>query len=258
MSVNANLTCANRIWATSLTVTTGTRAKMLVDHAPGGLALPDSASMPSTMPQYTRGGQRIIGGTVSSTDAASKDFILHRGTTLTTQSTGATGALAVGSTSTITRASGDFRTDGWTIADAIMIFGPAPATFGGVGTPDHSNSSGTLTALSSVGVLGVLTGVAALTLTVNGTPLTVESLPGCRLVRVSQVARTTVAANAGNAAATPNMPLLGNVNEVDIYNLLAADRGLSVGANDVLLVSAAAALSAVPAQLNFNAAAVVF
>jgi len=258
MSVQGNLTCANRIWETSITATTTTRAKMLVDHAPGGLTLPDAASFPGDMPQVTRGGQRVIGGNISSTDGTSRDVLIYRGSTLTTQSTGATGALAVATTSTITRAIGDFHGDGWTIGDAIMIFGPAPSTFGGFGAPDYSLSAGTYTALSSVGVLGVLTGVAALTLTVNGTPLTAESLAGCRLIRVAQSQRQTVASNSGNAAATADVLLIGGSNELDINNLLAADRGISLGASDVLVVASTGTISALPAQLNFNALSVLF
>lgn len=259
MSVQANLTCGNRFWNTSIVAGTTTRAKMLVDHAPSNISLPDNAAFPTTMPQKTRGGQRVIGGTISSTDAASKDVLVYRGTTLTTQVTANTGALAVGTTSTITRVSGDFRLDGWSVGDAVMIFGPAPTVWGGVGQPDYSVTAGAITAaLSSVGVLAVITTVAALTLTVNGTPLTVESLPGCRLIRVSQVHRTTVAANSGNAAATTDVLLLGNANELDINGLLAADRGISMGEFDILAVASQATLSALPAQLNFNATSVLF
>lgn len=258
MSVQGNLTCANRQWQTSITVTTTTRAKMLVDHAPGGLAMPDNSFFPGDMSQVTRGGQRIIGGVISSTDGTNRDVLISRGSTLTTQTAGATGALAVATTSTIIRASGDFRADGWTIGDGLMIFGPAPSTFGGVGAPDYSLSAGVYTALSSVGILGVLTGVAALTLTVNGTPLTAESLSGCRLIRVAQSQRQTVAANSGNAAATTDVLLIGGSNELDINNLLAADRGISLGASDVMVVAAQANVSALPAQLNFNALSVLF
>lgn len=258
MSVQANMTCANRQWQTSIVTGIGTRAKMLVDHTPGGLTLPDNGSYPASMPQVTRGGQRIIGGVVTSTDGTARDVVLLRGSTLTTQSTATTGTLAVATTSSISRTAGDFRADGWTVGDTIMVFGPAPTTFGALGTPDYSNNAGTLTALSSVGVLGVITAVAALTITVNGTPLTAESLPGCRLIRVAQSTRQTIAASAGAAAATPAQILIGNTNEPDINNLLAADRGLSLGATEVLLVASAAAISALPAQLNFCASSVVF
>lgn len=258
MSVQANLTCGNRFWQASLTVTTGTRAKMLVDHAPAGLQLPDNGSFPASMPQITRGGQRVIAGTMSSTDSVSRDVLVYRGSTLTTQSTANTGTLQVATTSSITRGTGDFRLDGWTIGDALMAFGPAPTTWGGLGSPDYSNNAGALTALSSVGVLAIISALSATTITVNGTPLTAEQLPGCRLIRVSQVHRTTIAANSGNAAATPDLILLGNTNEADISNLLAADRGLSMGASDVLAVAAQAAISALPAQLNFNACSVMF
>jgi hypothetical protein len=258
MSVQGNLTCANRLWETSISITIATRAKMLVDHAPGGLALPDSALFPSTMPQLTRGGQRIIGGVISSTDGTNRDVLIYRGSTLTTQLTANTGVLQVASTSTITRAAGDFHADGWSIGDALMVFGPPPTTFGGLGAPDYSLSAGVYTALLSVGVLAILTGVTATTLTVNGTPLSVELLPGCRLVRVAQALRQTVAANSGNAAATTDVVLIGGSNELDINNLLPADRGLSLGATDILAVAAQAAVSALPAQLNFTASSVLF
>lgn len=259
MSVQANLTCGNRLWNTSIVAGTTTRAKMLVDHSPSNLSLPDNAAFPTSMPQKTRGGQRVIGGVVSSTDAASKDMIVYRGTTLTTQVTANTGALAVATTSTITRVTGDFRLDGWTIGDTVMVFGPAPTTWGGVGYPDYSFTSPSITAvLASAGVVGVITAVAALTLTVNGTPLTAESLVGCRLIRMTQVHRTTVAANSGNAAATADVLLLGNSNELDINGLLAADRGVSLGEFDVIAVASQATLSALPAQLNFVASSVMF
>ncbi len=259
MAVQANITCGNRFWQTSIVAGITTRAKMLVDHAPSNLSLPDNAAFPTTMPQKSRGGQRPIGGTVSSTDGSNKDVLFYRGTTLTTQVTANTGALAVGSTSTITRGTGDFRLDGWSVGDSVMIFGPAPTTWCGFGQPDYSVTAGAITAaLLSVGTLAVITTVAATTLTVNGTPLQVESLPGCRLIRVAQVHRTTVAANSGNAAATADVLLLGNANELDINGLLAADRGISMGEFDIIAVAAQATLSALPAQLNFNVSSVLF
>lgn len=252
------MTCANRQWQTSMTTTIGTRAKMLVDHAPGGLTLPDSASYPAAMPQVTRGGQRVIGGVMTSTDGTARDVVMLRGSTLTTQSAAATGALAVASTSSITRAIGSFQADGWTVGDSVVIFGPPPSAFGAIGTPDYSNNAGVLTPLNSVGILGIVTSVAALTLNVNGTPLIIESLPGCRLIRVAQATRQTIAASAGAAAATAAQVLIGNANEPDIGNLTAADRGISLGATDVLLVSTPVAISALPAQINFSASTVVF
>lgn len=257
MSVNGNITCANRLYTKSLTITTGTRAVMLVDQALGGLLLPDSTAFPSSQTQVTRGGQRVIGGGITSTDGTARDVLLYRGKVLTTQSTPATGALAVATTSTITRAAGDFRADNWGIGDAVMVFGtpPSATTFGVAGMPDYSS---TPAVLASVGILAIVTGVAALTLTVSGTPLLAESLVGCRLIRVAQAFRQTVALQAGNAAATSAALLIGGSNDLDINNLLAADRGISLGAEDVLLVAAQAAISALPAQLNFSALSVLF
>ena len=258
MSVNGNMSCGQRLWETSITATTTTRGKILSDHAPGGLALPDNAGVGAEMPQVARGGQRVIGGSITSTEASTaRDVLVYRGTTLTTQGT-ATGTLAVATTSTITRTAGDFRLDGWTVGDSLMVFGAGPTTWCGHGAPDYSNNGSAIAALASAGVLGVLTGVAALTLTVNGTPLTAESLAGCRIIRVGQGHRSTVAAGAGNAAATPAVLLIGGANDVDINALSAADRGLSLGERDVLIVAAAATISALPAQLNFNATSVLY
>jgi len=259
MAINPNITCANRgAWTASFIAANALRAKILVDHSPGGLVLPDSSSFPANQPQITRGGQRIIGGSIASSDGTAKDVLQYIGTTLTTQSTVATGALAVATTSTITRATGDFRLDDWKVGEALMIFGAGPTTFGGVGTQDYSNNAGTLTALSSSGVIATITAVSATTLTVNGTPLTVESLAGCRLIRVVQDFRQTVAFNSGNAAATASVKLIGGTNQSDVNNLLAADQGISLGATEVYIVAMQAAVSALPARIDFNAKSVLF
>lgn len=262
MASFANNVVHQRLYVTSIIAATGTRARMLVDQAPGGLRLPDSTlietpgtAAPSGTPIVTRGGQRIIGGTIASTDASTKDVILYRGQVLTTQSAGATGALQAATTSSVSRATGSFITDGWTPGDTLMVFGPGPTVLGGQGTPEHSS---TPAALASGGVAVQITAVAATTLTANGTPLTVESWPGCRLVRVAQVCRFTVAASAGNAAATASVALLGNSNEADINSLAAADRGLSLGPADVLIVAAQAAVSALPARLDVNAVSLLY
>ncbi len=262
MASFANNVVHQRLYVTSIIAATGTRARMLVDQAPGGLRLPDSTlietpgtAAPSGTPIVTRGGQRIIGGTIASTDGTARDVIVYRGQVLTTQSAGATGTLQAATTSSGTRATGSFVTDGWTAGDTMMVFGPGPTVLGGQGTPEHSS---TPTALASGGVAVQITAVTATTLTVNGTPFTVETWPGCRLIRVAQVCRFTVAASAGNAAATPAVALLGNSNETDINSLAAADRGLSLGPSDVLIMATQAAVSALPARLDFNASALLY
>jgi hypothetical protein len=133
-----------------------------------------------------------------------------------------------------------------------MPFGVGPTALAGHGTPDFS---GTPAALASVGILAQVTGVSALTLTVNGTPWTAESLAGCRLIRVAQVARITVPASSGNASATPALALLGQANEADIAGLAVADRGLSLGRSDVLIV---AAVSALPVRIDLNAVSLLY
>lgn len=262
MAAYANNAAHQRLYITSIIAATSTRARMLVDVAPGGLRLPDSGILeapggtaPAGQPMVTRGGQRIIGGTIASSDGTARDVILYRGQVLTTQSVGATGTLQAATASTVTRASGSFVTDGWTIGDTAMVFGPGATTLTGQGTPEHTS---TPTALASGGTVAQVTGVTAATITVNGTPLTVETWPGCRLVRVAQVCRFTVAANSGNAAATPAVALIGNTNEVDIAGLLPADRGISLGPNDVLLVAAQTAISALPARIDFSAVSLLY
>ncbi len=262
MASYANNVAHQKLWATSITVTQGTRARVLVDHSPGGLRLPDSAlietpggTAPPGAPMVTRGGQRIIGGTITSTDASAKDILIYRGTTLTSQATAITGVLQAATQSTIGRAAGSFILDGWRIGETVMPFGPGP-----VGLADHGNSDYTSVPalLANAGVLAIVTGVTSTTLTVNGTPLTVETMAGCRLVRVSQVARITIAANSGNAAATPSVALVGNANEADINGLSAADRGLSLGPSDVVAVAAQAPLSGLPAYITFNASSLLY
>ena len=271
MSVDTNNTSFSRLWSTSITATIATRLKLLVDQSLGNLALPDQStygSVSPATPQYTRGGQRIIGGVITSTDGTARDVILWRSSVLTNQlqTVNPTGALAIGSTTTFTRTSGDFRLDGWTLGDIVAPFGPGVTTLGGMPMPDASINAGSITALNSVGIPSVITGVTSTTMTVTpvpsglgaGSALTVELLPSCRLVRLAPAARQTVAINAGTAAATASALLIGASQELDITNLLAADRGQSLGPTDLICVSTPVAISAVPATINFTATSLLY
>lgn len=239
MSLDVNTPIQNKVWQTSISLTNNVYAKILVDTTPGNVSMPD-ASLPGGVAPLTRGGCRIIAGQIASTDGTARDAILWAGTVLTTQSGGATGTLQAASTSTITRASGDFTADGWAAGDGVMLLPP-------VGY--RGNASATQ---ANTGQLFVITAVVALTITVNGTPLAVETFnAGARLVRVAQRTRKQIPINAGNTNAAPPIPLLGGTQDVDLAS--QPDLGLSLGPNDVFLVSAPVQISALPAQLFFTA-----
>jgi hypothetical protein len=235
MSLEQHKVGAYETFTVGLTVDNSTRAKILVDETPSATAL-DTLQADLTL----RGGCRAIGGQIASTDGTARSLLIWTGRVLTTQSAGATGTLQAATTSTITRASGDFRTDGWAIGDGIMLLpalgerGPASATVG------------------NTGVAFIVTAVAALTLTFNGTPLTAETFnAGARLARVAQRTRKAVAANAGNADATPPVALFGGSQDTD--QAPQPDTGLQLGPKGVLLVSLAAAASALPARIDVSA-----
>jgi hypothetical protein len=208
------------------TASNGTVAKILVEQIPASLA---NGSLP---PYY--GGCTLLDLTATSTDAASKDVILYVGTVLTTQDATNSGNLTNASTSTITRATGSFISDGWQIGDLLMVFTP----FG--------------TAQVATGIDGIpliVTNVSALVLTFNGTPLPVGPnilTAGTRLVAVSDKARVTVAANAGNSSSIPNVRLLAN----PAFDASVVTTELKLGAENVLIAAMQSAVSALPAQVK--------
>jgi hypothetical protein len=239
MALDVNTPIQNKLWTTAISADNNVYAKILVDTTPGNVAMPD-ASLPGAVAPLTRGGCRIIGGQMASTDGTARDVILWTGTVLTTQSAGATGTLQAASTSTITRAAGDFTADGWAVGDGLMLM--PPAGFRGNASATQANT----------GQLFVVHAIVALTITVNGTPLTAETFnTGARLVRVAQRTRKQLPINAGNTNAAPPVALLGGTQDVDLA--IQPDTGLSLGPNDVLLVSAPVQISALPAQLFFSA-----
>lgn len=223
---------------------TGTAAKIVVDQTAPAVAgaVPTyggSAANPllgsSNTPQLY-GGCTVIDLVASSTDAA-KDVQLYVGTVATTQSAGATGNLTT-TTSTIVRASGSFITDGWAPGDLVMTFSP----FGAAANAAVD------------GILGVVTGVAALTLTVNGTPFAALTLAaGTRVVRVRPHFKQTVAATAGTANNVPSQGLLGQINDGS-----AVRTELKLGANNVLIAALAAAASALPAYVSVGAVVALY
>lgn len=209
-------------WASrsiSLTASDGTRAKVLVDKqvASGNLL----------------GGFRLIDGQVASTDGSARSLIVWQGEELTLAAN--MGTASVATTSTITRSAGDFLTDGWRPTDSAMLIHGPTGPYGGTA--------------ANYGTLYQVTAVAAGTLTFNGTALTVEAMQaGSRIVRVSQRTRLAIAANSGNADATPPVALMTGTQNPSSAAL--PDTGWQYGPNSLILVSVAAAISALPARVD--------
>lgn len=203
----------------SFTATNGWPAKILVDTQ-------SAAAATATTPLYY-GGATIIDGTISSTDSASKDVQFYRCKVLSTI-TGTT------TTSTIPRASGSYITDGWKVGDVGMLFAPV--------------SAGPNAAVD--GILFTVTGVVALTLTLNGTPIAALALAAnTRVCKVSPTFKTAVAANSGTNNAVSNVAILGN--GMDSGSTVKTERKL--GANDIFACAMGSAVSALPAYVTVEA-----
>ncbi|MBP2311883.1 hypothetical protein [Azospirillum soli] len=247
MAIDANVPLEYRQFTAGLTVTNSTNAKIVVDcQAPGvASAITGETALPgeSAVRQRIRqGGCRVIGGSISSTDGSAKSLLIYIGECLTTQDTTNTGTLAL-TTGSVTRVNGSFITDGWRVGDALMLFGPTAAP--NVGSATQANT----------GALAVITAVAATTLTVNGTPFTADAaLPSsARLFRVAQRTRRAIAANAGNADATPAVALMGGTQDPASASL--PDTGWELGSTNALIVALVAAASALPARIDVMAEA---
>jgi hypothetical protein len=211
-----------QLWSSrsiSLTVTDSTRAKVLVDKqiAAGNLL----------------GGFRIIDGQVASTDGTARSLIVWQGEELTLAADMGTASIAT--TSTITRSAGDFLANGWKPTDSAMLLHGPIGPYAGTA--------------ANYGTLLQVTAVAAGTLTFNGTPLTAETMQaGSRIVRVAQRTRLAIAINAGNADATPPVPLMTGTQNPSSAAL--PDTGWQYGDNSLVMVSVAAAISALPARID--------
>ncbi len=201
----------------------GTAAKVLVE--------PQSAAAATANTPLLYGGASAIDITAASTDAVAKDVIMWHGQALTTVG-GATGVASM-TTGTITRATGSFITDGWKPGDLVMVFN----------APDQARQAGV------DGVLGIVTAVAAGTLTVNGTPFSAATITtGARICRMAYDLRAPVAANSGTNGTSATVNLLNNANDGSVIRY---ERKL--GANELLAVSVAAAVSALPAYITVGA-----
>lgn len=197
----------------------GTILRAVVDGSQFSQNLAPAANAP-----VAYGGGTLIDLNASSTDGTARDVLLYDGRTLTTQSAGATGTLST-TASTIVRATGSFITDGWRVGHGVVLL-----------TPDG------LAEDAQAGIFGIVTGVSATTLTLNGTPLTVNAglAAGTRVVRARPLGRVTVAIQQGTGSTNP-LPL-------DVITTLS--NGLTVkterkfGVNDLLLAGMQAAVTA--------------
>lgn len=212
----------------TFTITSGTAAKIVVDQLP---AVAASALAPL---QY--GGGSIIDLIASSTDGTARDLLVYTGTVGTTVG-GTTGAVTT-TTSTIPRASGSFIADGFQVGDMVMTFAPP----------------GTASNASVDGIPCVVTAVAALGLTLNGTPIAALTLAtGTRIVRMMQKFRATVALNSGNTAAAPNVKLLGHANDSS-----AVSAEYKIGPANIVAAAMQSAVSALPAQVSVGATVAMY
>lgn len=200
----------------------GTAAKVVVDPQP-------AAAAGALSPLYMGGGTVIDKVGVSS-DTVAKDVIMWQGTALTTVG-GATGT-AASTTSTLTRTTGSFITDGWSVGDLVMAFAP-------IGTAPNAAVDG---------ILGTITAVTATTITVNGTPFAALTLAtGTRLCRMMQALRAPIPAGSGTNGTAPSVNLLNNALDGSV---LRYERKL--GPNELLAASMASAVSALPAFVNIS------
>lgn len=211
----------------AFTVTNGTAAKILVDVTPAG-----GGTNGLPLSTVLLGGCRALDCTASSSDASAKDVILYDGTQMTVIGASATGVASITTQNTLNRTTGSWIVDGYRVGSTIMVFAAANAA-----------------AQLSDGQLAIVTAVNALTMVVNGTVLTNETLNnGTRICEVSLQFRATIPANAGNSASIPNVALLSNANDatVDRY-------GVWLGSSGMKIVAMAAAVSALPAYVSINA-----
>lgn len=221
----------------SLTLTNTTKLKILFDVTPaqvvtavsGETALPGESAVRQ---RVLAGGARIIDGKITSTDAAAKSLKTYIGEQLTLYANMGTATTTATTNATITRTVGSFITDGWKVGDQVMLDG---------------SLSG-----ANDGNVGVVTGVAATTLTLSGvTAVSVAETQGAgfRLIRLVQTGQIPVPANSGNSDSILPVKLFGHAN--DVYN----DLGIQLGATNLLIGALAANASALPAaiQVSINA-----
>jgi hypothetical protein len=232
MALNQSFAGAYLTNPVSFTVGNTTLGKIIVPRTP------PAAALDTLQPDITlRGGCRLIGGQISSTDGTARSILIYEGHRCFVNTAG---VLTVGSSSTIVRSTGSFlqtaatATDnngpGWQVGDTLMLFYSATG--------------------ANNGLLCVVTGVSASTLTVNGTPLTTDATPGVvtELYRVAMRTRIGIPLNSGNTDSAPPVQLFGSSQDVDLAS--QPDRGSQFGPDDVLIGAMVANISALPAAIT--------
>ncbi len=170
-------------------------------------------------------GSRIHAINVMSSDAGANSILLYLGKVLSLQANMGVGTLVdgAGGDDTLTRTVGSFITDGWKIGDLLILQG--------------------CTTLANDFAIR-LTAVATLTLTfATGTISAGEVLPtGASLIRGQKITTQTVAIDSGNVGGTASVSVLDST----ALPFLDAtpNRYLTLGASDLLLVSAGTLLGA--------------
>lgn len=186
---------------------------------------PGHATRPRLIFQAGENGARLHALSAVHTAAGANTVLLYAGERLTQQANMGTGTLVdgAGSSDTLTRTGvNSFVADKWAVEDLMLVRGA--------------------TTLAN-DFLVPLTAVAALTLTfATGTVAgSNEVLPaGAELWRLTQLNRSTLAANAGNAAGTKALDLL--TADKDMIDA-APDRFMTLGPNVGLFAAVGTTLS---------------
>ncbi len=199
-----------------------TYGKVLVDVSPG--------SGTAGAAGFRSGGTAVMDLLAWSSDSVANNVIVWEGLQTTLYANMGVAATTATTNATVTRTTGSFVTDGYTVGDNVMLFGSAGA--------------------ANNGVVLTVTAVATLTLTFNGVPASFSAnteAAGFRIVRVHK--RSTVPVAAGAATTTgANVQLFASTYDKTLYTL-----GTELGPLGMLIVSPAAAVSALPAQLSVEA-----
>jgi hypothetical protein len=217
---------------TSFTLTNALKAKIIIDVSPakvvaeisGETALPGESSIRQ---RVLMGGQRVVDGLISSTDAAAKSMLFYIGKQLSLYASMGVVTTTATANATVTRTVGSFITDGWTIGDSLMLYGSL----------SYAND----------GVLAQITSVTATALTLNGIAgVSVAETQGAgfRVIKVAQATRIPIPANAGNTDAIFPVRLFGHINDA------RQDSGIYLGTDSVLIMGMVASLSALPASIG--------
>lgn len=175
-------------------------------------------------------GSRVHGISLANTDAGANTALLYHAKQMTLQSAMGVGAFVDGGggSDTITRTTGSFVTDGWKVGDRLLVADP--------------------TTLANAFFV-TLTAVVALTLTFATAIVdTAENFPtGAIIYKLCQLHLTTVAINAGNAAATSALDML--TTDWPIADV-TPDRYLTIEGGDALVISLGTAVGAAPDRVD--------